>query len=255
MAAAPVAETAPDRARTIDRADVDRFERIAAEWWDPRGKFRPLHAMNPVRIGYIRDRVCEQFGCDPRSVRPFAGLELADIGCGGGLLAEPMARLGAAVTAIDAGAETVEVARLHAGQAGLPVDYRCATAEHLAATGATFDVVTALEIVEHVADVDAFLAALAALVRPGGALVMSTLNRTPRSFAVAIVGAEYLLRLLPRGTHDWRKFLHPSELAAGLRRHGFTVRDVTGMVYDPLRGTWSLSQRDLAVNYLLSATR
>ncbi len=240
---------------TVDPAEIARFGRIAAEWWDPDGKFRPLHRMNPVRIGYVRDRACERLGRDPRSVRPFDGLAAADIGCGGGLLAEPLARLGASVTALDAGAEAIAAARLHAGGAGLDIDYRCQTAEDLAASGARFDLVTALEVVEHVARVDTFVAALAALVRPGGVLVMSTLNRTARSFALAIVGAEYVMRWLPRGTHDWRKFLHPSELASGLRRHGFAVRDVSGLIYDPAGGGWRLSARDLAVNYLMTATR
>jgi 2-polyprenyl-6-hydroxyphenyl methylase/3-demethylubiquinone-9 3-methyltransferase len=240
---------------TLDRAELGRFERMAAEWWDPHGKFKALHRMNPVRIGYIRDHVCGRLGRDPLAHKPLAGLTLADIGCGGGLLSEPMARLGATVTGIDAGADTIQIARVHAGHMGLPINYHRQTAEALTASGARFDVVTAMEIVEHVADVPAFLQALATLLRPGGVLVMSTLNRTPQSFALAIVGAEYVLRWVPRGTHTWRKFLRPSELAAGLRRQGILVRDVAGMVYRPLGDTWHLSARDLDVNYLLAGEK
>lgn len=240
---------------TLDQAELARFERVAAEWWNPDGQFKPLHRMNPVRVGYIRDRVSGHYGRDPLGPRPLSGLSLADVGCGGGLLSEPMARLGAAVTGIDAGAEAVQIARLHAGQRDLPIEYACMTAEDLLRTGARFDVVLALEIVEHVADRDAFLRALAGLCKPGGAVVMSTLNRTAKSFALAIVGAEYLLRWVPRGTHTWRKFVRPSELSAGLRRHGVTVRDVTGLVYDPLRGSWSLSTQDMDVNYIVFADK
>lgn len=243
-----MAKTATD---TVDPADVARFERIAADWWSPSGPFKPLHRMNPARIGFIRDQVAAHFGRDPLGRRPLAGLTLVDVGCGGGLLSEPMARLGAEVTGLDAGAEAVEVARRHAAEAGLAIDYRCRTVEDLAATGAQFDVVLALEIVEHVADVPGFLAALAAILKPGGAIVMSTLNRTPKSFAMAIVGAEYLLRWLPRGTHDWRRFLRPSELAGGLRAEEIEIVTVAGMVMDPLSGGWRLSDRDLDVNYIL----
>lgn len=241
-----------DHDASIDDAEIARFESVAAEWWDSEGKFRPLHRMNPTRVGYIRDALCRHFGRTAGDPRPLDGLSIADVGCGGGLLCEPMARLGARVTGVDAGEEAVSIARLHAAQVGLEIDYRQATAEALAAEGARFDAVLALEIVEHVADVDAFLAALAALMRPGGALIMSTLNRTPKSFGLAIVGAEYLLRWVPRGTHDWRKFVRPSELAGGLRRQGLEIDDVHGMVFNPLSGAWSLSDRDLEVNYLLA---
>lgn len=240
---------------TLDEAELARFERVAAEWWDAEGKFRPLHRMNPLRVGYIRDRVSAHYGRDPLGPRPLAGLRLVDVGCGGGLLSEPMARLGAAVTGIDAGAEAVQIARLHAARRDLAIEYRCMTAEDLVATGERFDVVLALEIVEHVADRDAFLRAVAGLCRPGGAVVMSTINRTAKSFALAIVGAEYVLRWVPRGTHTWRKFVRPSELSAGLRRCGVMVQDVTGIVYDPLRGIWSLSTQDLDVNYILFAEK
>lgn len=242
-------------AATIDSAEIARFESMAADWWDPDGKFRPLHRMNPLRIGYIRDRICARLGRDPLAPKPLSGLAILDIGCGGGLLSEPMARLGARVTGVDAGTEAIGVARAHAAESGLDIDYRCSSAEELAASGARFDAVLALEIVEHVADVEAFCGALAALLRPGGTLVMSTLNRTRRSWAVAILGAEHLLRIIPRGTHEWRKFLKPHELAAALRRAGLEVGDVAGMVPDPRGGGWRLAPHRLAVNYILTAAK
>ena len=252
MPAKGAAAKAIDRDASIDDAEIARFESVAAEWWDSDGQFRPLHRMNPTRVGYIRDALCRHFGRTAGETSPLEGLSIADVGCGGGLLCEPMARLGARVTGVDAGEEAVSIARLHADQMELEIDYRQATAEALAAEGATFDAVLALEIVEHVADIDAFLAAVASLVRPGGALIMSTLNRTPKSFGLAIVGAEYLLRWVPRGTHDWRKFVRPSELAGGLRRQGIEIDEARGMVFNPLSGAWSLSDRDLEVNYLLA---
>lgn len=242
-------------AATVDSAEIARFESMAADWWDPDGKFRPLHRMNPLRIGYIRDRICARLGRDPLAPKPLSGLAVLDIGCGGGLLSEPMARLGATVTGVDAGAEAIGVARAHAAESGLAIDYRCSSAEDLAASGARFDAVLALEIVEHVADVDAFCGALATLLRPDGTLVMSTLNRTRRSWAVAILGAEHLLRIIPRGTHEWRKFLKPHELAAALRRAGLQVGDIAGMVPDPRGGGWRLAPHHLAVNYILTAAK
>jgi 2-polyprenyl-6-hydroxyphenyl methylase/3-demethylubiquinone-9 3-methyltransferase len=241
-------------AATVDSAEIARFDSMAADWWDPDGKFRPLHRMNPLRIGYVRDRICARLGRDPLAPKPLAGLDVLDIGCGGGLLSEPMARLGARVTGVDAGAEAIGVARAHAAESGLAIDYRHGAAEQLAASGARFDAVLALEIVEHVADVDAFCGALSTLLRPGGTLVMSTLNRTGRSWTLAILGAEVLLRMIPRGTHDWRKFLKPHELAAALRRSGLAVEDIAGMVPDPRAG-WRLAPRDLAVNYILTAAK
>ncbi len=246
---------AASASRTVDALEVARFDAMAAGWWDPAGEARPLHAMNPVRLGYIRDRVIAARGTPALAVAPLAGVTAVDVGCGGGLLAEPLARMGARVTGIDAAAEAVTVARDHAAAGGLAIDYRVMTAEDLAAEGARFDLVCALEIVEHVADVDAFCAALAALLAPGGTLVMSTLNRTRRAWTVAILGAERLLRVIPAGTHDWRKFLTPAELAAVLRRSGLVVEDVKGMVPDPASGGWRLSDRRLAVNYILSARR
>jgi 2-polyprenyl-6-hydroxyphenyl methylase/3-demethylubiquinone-9 3-methyltransferase len=239
---------------TVDSAEIARFAASAASWWDPSGEFRPLHQLNPMRLTFIRDRLAAHFGCDIRAIKPFAGLRILDIGCGGGLVSEPMARLGASVTGIDAAREALAVARAHAAGAGLDIDYREAAAEDLAVAGESFDAVLALEIVEHVADPTLFLAAAARLVRPGGGFVAATLNRTPKAFIFGIIGAEYLLRWLPRGTHQWRKFLRPSELAAGLRRHGLTARDISGLSYNPLAGRWVLS-RDIDVNYLLFAAK
>lgn len=242
-----------DAAGSRDPAELAKFAAMADAWWDPDGEFRPLHRLNPLRIGYIRDAACARFGRDPRSVTPLQGLRLVDIGCGGGLIAEPMARLGAQVTAIDAVERNIEVARLHAETRGLAIDYRCTTAEDLAASGEQFDIVLSLEIVEHVAEPHAFLATCAGLAAPGGMLVASTLNRTRKAFALAIVGAEYIMRWLPRGTHDWKKFVRPSELVRGLEAGGATPVDLTGVTLDPLSGDWRLNPRDLAVNYMALA--
>jgi 2-polyprenyl-6-hydroxyphenyl methylase / 3-demethylubiquinone-9 3-methyltransferase len=240
---------------TIDESEIERFSRLASTWWDPDGPMRPLHRLNPVRIGYVRDRIAAHFGRDTKSLRPFAGLSLLDLGCGAGLLAEPMARLGFAVAGVDATKESIEVAKRHADDGGLSIDYRIATAEELAAAGERFDAVLALEIVEHVADVDLFLAAAASLVKPGGALVLSTLSRTVKSFLMAIVGAEYVLGWLPLGTHEWERFVRPSELVPPLRRAGLRVKELTGVAYDPLAGEWRLAPRDLDVNYMAFAVR
>jgi 2-polyprenyl-6-hydroxyphenyl methylase/3-demethylubiquinone-9 3-methyltransferase len=239
---------------TVDPVEVERFARIAGEWWDPVGKFAPLHRLNPVRIGYIRDRVAAHWRRDALGGAPLAGLSLVDIGCGGGLLCEPMRRLGATVTGIDAAADNIEVAALHAGKQGLAIDYRQSTAEALAGAGTQFDIVLALEIVEHVADADLFLRSCSRLVKPGGLLFLSTLNRTAKAWALAIAGAEYVLGWLPRGTHDWRKFLKPSEVARNLRSSNMDVREVVGVVYSPLSRTWSVNRTDLDVNYMLYAT-
>jgi 2-polyprenyl-6-hydroxyphenyl methylase / 3-demethylubiquinone-9 3-methyltransferase len=238
---------------TIDEAEIERFARLAAEWWDPHGPFRPLHHLNPVRLDFIRGRLIRHFARDPRSLSPFAGLRLLDIGCGGGLIAEPMARLGFAVTAIDADGEALNAARQHASRAGLAIDYRQAAVEDLA-EAAPFDAVLALEIVEHVADPPLFLATAARLLRPGGALIASTINRTAKGFLFTIVGAEYVLRWLPRGTHRWQKFQRPSELAAGLRAAGLTIAELQGLIYEPWRDRWRLGP-DLSCNYLLIATK
>lgn len=239
-------------AGTVDDDEVARFSALAGAWWDPDGDFAPLHRFNPVRLGYIRDRLCAHFGRPTRALRPFEGLEALDVGCGGGLIAEPLARLGAGVTGIDASARNIAVAAAHAGEQGLAIDYRETTAEALAASGARFDVVLALEIVEHVADIGLFLDSCAALVRPGGALLLATLNRTPKSFLFAIVGGEYVLRWLPRGTHRWDRFVRPSELAAALRPNRLRIADIEGMHYDPLAGDWRLGG-DVAVNYIAFA--
>ncbi len=251
-----MAKTNPEngwtKASTADPKEIEKFSALAEDWWDPEGQFGPLHRLNPVRLTYVRDRLAAQFGRDPLRPRPLEGLSILDVGCGGGLLAEPLTRLGARVTGLDASATSVEVARRHAEQAGLDIAYRQGTAEELAAADGRFDAVVSLEVVEHVADLTAFLAAAVTLTRPGGALVLATLNRTPKSFLLAIVGAEYLLRWLPRGTHDWRRFVRPSELAAGLRAQGAAVTDMIGVAYNPLSDDWQLS-RDLEVNYMLSA--
>jgi 2-polyprenyl-6-hydroxyphenyl methylase / 3-demethylubiquinone-9 3-methyltransferase len=241
-------------ATTIDPAEVARFEQIAGTWWDPNGPMKVLHKFNPVRLAYIRDEACRRFGRDPRSARSLEGLTILDVGCGGGVLSEPLARLGAKVTGLDPAPTNISVAKLHAERAGVPVDYRNETVEAVVARGETFDMVLAMEVVEHVADVQAFVNACAQAVKPGGCLAMATLNRTLRSFASAIVGAEYILGWLPKGTHEWDKFVTPDELSEAIGKTGFSVHDMTGVGYNPLRDTWSLSQ-DLSVNYMLLASR
>lgn len=238
---------------TVDPAELEKFARMAESWWDPRGKFRPLHQVNPTRIAFIRDTLAKRLGRDPLAPRPLEGLRLLDIGCGGGLLSEPMARLGAMVTGIDPTARNIAIARHHAEQSGLAIDYRIETAEDLAAAGKAFDVVLNMEVVEHVADLDAFIVDCCRLLKDQGVMFVATLNRTPKSFLFAIVGAEYVLRWLPRGTHEWRKFVRPSELAAAARRADAEIGSLTGVSYDPLRDSWGLS-RDLDVNYMATVT-
>lgn len=240
---------------TIDPAEVAKFEAMAAEWWDPAGKFKPLHMLNPCRLDYICTQIAAEFGRDLRADRPFAGLRLLDIGCGGGLLAEPMARLGADVVGADAAARNIPVAQVHAAQSGLTIDYRHTTAEDMAAAGERFDVVLNMEVVEHVADPLAYLTACHDLLKPGGLMVCSTLNRTPKSFLMAIVGAEHVMRWLPRGTHDWKKFITPDELCDLITRAGLNPVDRKGMVFNPLSWSWSLSDRDLSVNYVTTSLR
>ncbi len=240
---------------TMDAAEIERFHKVADSWWDATGKFRPLHQINPVRIRFIRDHLIDRFGLDAGSKVPFDGLKLLDIGCGGGLLSEPMARLGAQVTAIDAGEKNIAAAKLHAEDAGLTIDYRHQLPEDLAKMADQFDVVLNMEVVEHVADLNLFLEAAGQLVRPGGAMVATTLNRTLKSLALAKIGAEYILRWLPAGTHDWRKFVTPGELTDGLRRAGLRVTDVQGMVYNPLADRWRLDAKDFDVNYLVFAVK
>ena len=247
--------SATQTAGSVDPAEIAKFEAMAAEWWDPDGKFKPLHMLNPCRLDYVIDQVAAEFGRDPRAERPFAGLRLLDIGCGGGLLCEPMARLGAAVVGADAAARNIPVARLHAEQSGLAIDYRHATAEELAAAGERFDVVLNMEVVEHVPDPLGYLTACGALLNPGGLMIVSTINRTPRSFAMAIVGAEYVMGWLPRGTHDWRRFITPDELFGLLRRAGLEPVDRKGFVFNPLTWSWRLSDRDLGVNYVTASQK
>ncbi len=238
---------------SIDPAEVERFSRIAAEWWDPKGKFAPLHKFNPVRLGFIRDQALHRFGRDPKARRPFEGLRLLDIGCGGGLLSEPMSRLGFQVVGVDASERNIGTAAAHAAQVGADVDYRCSTAEALKAAGETFDLILNMEVIEHVADPGQFLRDCAAMLKPGGLMIVATLNRTLKAFALAKVGAEYVLRWLPAGTHDWNKFLKPDELRGFLADQPLAVDGPFGVVFDPLTGRWSQSH-DADVNYMMTVT-
>ncbi|EAQ04017.1 3-demethylubiquinone-9 3-methyltransferase [Pseudooceanicola batsensis HTCC2597] len=240
---------------TIDPAEVAKFEAMAADWWDPDGKFKPLHMMNPVRLDYVTRQVAAEFDRDLSGDRPFAGLRVLDIGCGGGLLCEPMARLGAEVVGADAAERNIPVARIHAEQSGLRIDYRHTTAEALAEAGERFDVVLNMEVVEHVADPLSYLSACHDLLRPGGLHLCSTINRNPKSFAMAIVGAEYVMRWLPRGTHEWHRFITPDELFDLLRRAGLDPVDRKGYVFNPVSWQWRISDRDLSVNYVTAALR
>jgi 2-polyprenyl-6-hydroxyphenyl methylase/3-demethylubiquinone-9 3-methyltransferase len=227
---------------------------MAEEWWNPHGKFKPIHKFNPVRLSYIRENAIRHFGKDGGVRQPLAGLKILDIGCGGGLLSEPLARLGASVTGIDAAERNIAIARLHAEQSGLEIDYRAQTAEALAATGKTFDIVLNMEVIEHVDDVPLFAQSCAALVEPGGLMVVATINRTARAYALAIFAAENVLRWLPRGTHDWNRFLTPDEVKALLKRNGLRIVDETGVVYNPLRDLWRQAP-DMGVNYMLLAEK
>lgn len=239
---------------TIDSEEVARFSAMAEEWWDPTGKFKPLHKFSPVRLGYIKEHVCRHFGRDPKATDAFKGLRCLDIGCGGGLLSEPMARLGADMVGADPSETNIEIARLHMKTSGLEIDYRAETAEALAAAGETFDVVFNMEVVEHVADVPLFLEATAQMVRPGGLMFVATINRTLKAYALAIVGAEYVLRWLPKGTHSYEKLVRPSEIEGPLQTAGLTMIDRCGVTYNPLTDTWARS-RDMDVNYMLLAER
>ena len=239
---------------TINDAEVAKFTAMAEEWWDPKGKFKPIHKFNPVRLGYIREHVLAHFGRDGSQMRPLEGLTVLDVGCGGGLLCEPMARLGADVTGIDAAERNIKIARLHAGQSGVTVDYQATTSEALAAQGKTFDLVLNMEVVEHVDNVPLYMKSCADLVAPGGLMLTATLNRTARALAFAVIGAEYVLGWLPKGTHDWKKFLTPDEIKALITRNGLVVTDQTGVVYHPLADDWRKS-RDMAINYMVMARR
>ncbi len=240
---------------TIDASEVAKFEAMAAEWWDSSGKFKPLHLMNPCRLSYITAQIAAEYGRDLAAALPFAGLRILDIGCGGGLLSEPMARLGADVVGADAAARNIPVARLHAQQSGLTIDYRHTSAEDLAAAGEQFDVVLNMEVIEHVAAPAAYLDACAALLKPGGLMICSTLNRNAKSFAMAIIGAEWVMRWLPKGTHDWAKFITPDELYGLIAGAGLRAVDRKGMVFNPISWSWSLSSRDLSVNYVTCSVK
>lgn len=240
---------------SVDPREVDKFSALAEEWWDPDGDLKPLHDLSPLRLQFIRDQIASHVHRCPDGPGVLEGIRIADVGCGGGLLCEPLSRLGARVTGIDASARNVTIAARHAAAMGLAIDYQQASAEQLAATGASYDAVLAMEIVEHVADLDIFITACCALVKPDGLLIVATLNRTAKAFLLAIVGAEYLLRWLPRGSHDWRKFLRPSELAAQLRGQGLTLREAVGVTYNPLADRWRYAKRDLDVNYMVAATK
>ena len=239
---------------TLDPEEIERFSLIADEWWDPLGKFRPLHQLNPVRLSYIRDEICRHFDKDKRAPSPLQGLKILDIGCGGGLLCEPMTRMGALVTGVDPAERTIKAARAHATEMGLKIDYRVSRAEQLVAEGELFDVVVNMEVIEHVPDVPAFLATCGELVQPGGLMLASTLNRTVKSYGLAIIGAEYIMRWLPAGTHQWQRFVTPDELKNALLDAGLTDISQTGMSYNPLTGSWTLGY-DLEVNYLASAKK
>jgi 2-polyprenyl-6-hydroxyphenyl methylase / 3-demethylubiquinone-9 3-methyltransferase len=239
---------------SVDEREIERFARMAGEWWDPDGKFRPLHQFNPVRLGFIRSAGAKHFGRDSRDLRPFDGLSLLDIGCGGGLLSEPMARLGFQVTGVDASGKNIRAALAHAEGQNLSIEYRTATAELLAGEGARFDVILNMEVVEHTADMQEFLTACAQLLTPHGVMFVATLNRTLKSFLLAKIAAEYVLRWLPVGTHDWNRLITPAELRRSLERAGLDVKQLQGMSFDPLRWEWRLS-RDTDVNYTVITTR
>ncbi len=240
---------------TIDPAEVAKFEAMAAEWWDPNGKFKPLHMLNPCRLDYITAQIAAEFDRKLGKPAPFTGLRILDIGCGGGLLSEPMARLGADVVGADAAERNIPVARVHAEQSGLKIDYRHTSAEALAAAGEAFDVVLNMEVVEHVAEPLAYLTACQQLLQPGGLMICSTINRNPKSYAMAIVGAEYVMRWLPRGTHDWAKFITPDELYELIRQAGLDPVDRKGFVFNPVTWQWRLSDRDLSVNYVTASVK
>ena len=240
---------------TVDPAEVAKFEAMAAEWWDPKGKFKPLHMLNPCRLDYITRQIAAEFNRDLSQDKPFEGLRILDIGCGGGLLSEPMARLGAAVVGADAAERNIPVARVHAEQSGLTIDYRHTTAEAIAEAGEQFDAVLNMEVVEHVADPQEFLTVCQTLVKPGGIMICSTLNRNAKSFAAAIIGAEYVMRWLPKGTHEWNKFITPDELFAMLEKGGLSPVDRKGFVFNPITWNWSISDRDLSVNYVTTSQK
>jgi 2-polyprenyl-6-hydroxyphenyl methylase/3-demethylubiquinone-9 3-methyltransferase len=241
---------------TIDQAEIEKFQAMAAEWWDPNGKFKPLHMLNPCRLDYITTQIAGQYDRDLSSDAPFSGLRILDIGCGGGLLSEPMARLGATVIGVDAAERNIPVAQTHATQSGLEIDYRHTGAEALVESGEPlFDVVLNMEVVEHVADPLAYLTACQQLLKPGGLMVCSTLNRNPKSYLFAIIGAEQVMRWLPKGTHEWEKFITPDELFDLIAQAGLEPVDRMGFVFNFVKWDWSLSTRDLSVNYVTASVK
>ncbi len=240
---------------SIDADEVARFSALAAEWWDPKGKFGVLHKFNPVRLAYIREKLCAHFDLDEKLAHPFDGLRILDIGCGGGLICEPMARLGATIVGVDASQKNINTASVHAREQGLAIEYRATTAEALLAEGETFDVVLNMEVVEHVADVESFVADCAAMVKPGGLMVIATINRTAKAFFMAIIGAERLLRWLPVGTHQYEKLVKPEELASALAPTGMAIIDKAGVAFNPLEDRWKRVPNDLDVNYMVLAAR
>lgn len=254
--ATPATDTsAATKGTTANPDEIARFTAMAEAWWDPSGKFRPLHQINPVRVTFIREKVCAYFDLDPNADQPFKGLDVLDVGCGGGLLSEPMARLGANMTSIDAGEKNVEIAKIHAAQSGLDIEYLNVLPEDLAEQGRKFDLVLNMEVIEHVADPELFMAASTSVLKDKGCMVLSTMNRNVKSLLLGKIAAEYVLRWLPIGTHDWKKFLKPSELARLIRPYGLEFTDLQGMVYNPFKDTWSLSATDLDVNYLAFAQK
>ncbi|MCV2892536.1 bifunctional 2-polyprenyl-6-hydroxyphenol methylase/3-demethylubiquinol 3-O-methyltransferase UbiG [Lentibacter sp. XHP0401] len=244
-----------NQTKTVDPAELAKFEAMAAEWWDPNGKFRPLHLMNPCRLDYITKQIAAEFNRNLSEPAPFTGLRIIDIGCGGGLLSEPLTRLGADVLGADAAEKNIKVAKLHAVQEGLQIDYRAVTAEALAAAGERFDVVVNMEVVEHVADPQEYLNECANLLKPEGLHICSTINRNAKSFAMAIVGAEYVMRWLPKGTHEWNKFITPDELVGFIEKAGMQPLDRKGFVFNPVSWNWKISDRDLSVNYVTAAKK
>jgi 2-polyprenyl-6-hydroxyphenyl methylase/3-demethylubiquinone-9 3-methyltransferase len=240
---------------TVDPAEIAKFEAMAAEWWDVNGKFKPLHMLNPCRLDYITTQISGEFDRDLKSAEPFKGLRILDIGCGGGLLSEPMARLGAEVVGADAAARNIPVARIHAEQSGLKIDYRHTTAEDMAEAGEQFDVVLNMEVVEHVASPTDYLTACRKLLKPGGLHICSTLNRNPKSYVMAIIGAEHVMRWLPKGTHEWSKFITPEELFELLQQAGLDPVDRKGFVFNPVTWSWKISDRDLSVNYVTASIK
>lgn len=237
---------------SVDQSEIQQFSKDSDQWWDENGPFKPLHRLNPVRLSYIKAQICAHYGRDVNALEAFDGLDILDVGCGGGLVCEPLARLGANATGADADAQAIDVAKAHAADSGLGIEYLNTPAEDI---NVQFDVVLALEIIEHVNNPAEFVASISKLVKPGGMVVFSTLNRNPKSFLLGIVAAEYLLRWVPKGTHTWKKFVKPSELARGMRDAGLKPHNVTGLVFDPIKNEFSLSEKDLDVNYLLSAKK